>query len=72
MKITIESENDEEKSRFGEGKVFNKVCEFALTGIALEANVLPHHFNLTHGDTFVLFGKLEELKERLRVVHNQE
>lgn len=70
MKITIETENENEREQFGDNKVLHKVCEFALTGIALEAGVLPHHFNLTHGDTFVLFGKLEELQERIRVMHN--
>ena len=70
MKITIEPETDDEKTKFGDTRILTKVCEFALTGIALEADILPHHFNLTHGDTYVLFGKLAELQERIRTIHD--
>jgi len=68
MKITIEPDSD-----FDEDvsvKEYKGVYEFALTGTMLDGGVLPHAFNHTHGNTFVLIGKLEELKERLRRYHD--
>lgn len=65
MKITITPEKGEK----GKKIVYNKVHEFALVATALRGDLIPHPINHTYGDTYVLFGKLEELKERLRKLH---
>jgi len=69
MRIEIHPETKEEKKDF-QKKIYENVYEFALTGSYLEAKVKPSSFNHTQGDTIVLFGKLEELKERLRAFHD--
>lgn len=64
MKITIEPDRKEEEKV--KKAVFDNVVEFALTGTVMQENIMPQPFNKTHGDTFVLIGKLAELSERLR------
>jgi len=64
MKIIIEPDKKEEKDV--QRVVYSGVVEFGLCGTLVEGDILIKPFNRTHGDTFVLIGKLEELKERLR------
>jgi len=66
MKITIEAEVEQEKKNLKKPIIYNKVFEFALIGTATKQDIIPYSVAHTHGDPFVLIGKLEELKERLR------
>lgn len=63
MKITIKLDN-------GDTVVYKDVYEFALTASSLKGKILPGPINHTHGDPFVLVGKLEELKCRMQVKAN--
>lgn len=68
MRIIIEADKKEEKDI--KRTVYNGVVEFALSGTLVEGEIIPKPFNRTHGDTFVLYGKLAELQERLRKLHD--
>ena len=64
MKITIEPDMPEEDEI--QSKTYNNVTEFVLGGTSMEQKVLPRPFSYTHGDKYVLIGKIEEIKERIR------
>ena len=66
MIITIEPSKGEDFDLV----VYKDVSEFALTATSMRGKVLPNPINHTHGDPFVLIGKLEELKERMRAKVN--
>jgi len=74
MKITIEPETDAERESadIEYPRIYRNLCEFAFVGTYLEHDVVPRPIVHTHGDTMVLFGKLAEAQERLRVQHQME
>jgi len=65
MRITIEPETDEEREKFEE-KVFENVYELIVAGSFMQGGILPKPFSHSQGDLYVLMGKIEEVKERLR------
>jgi len=66
MRIEIIPENEKEAKDL-EKKVYENVYEFAMTGSLFKEKVKYEPFNhLYVDDMFVLLGKLEELKERLK------
>lgn len=68
MKIIIVPDSREERKILGKDKLeYLNVFEFALTGRCMRQKLLEGNFSHLHiADKFVLMGKLEELKERLR------
>lgn len=62
MKITIEMDD-------GDTTVFSHVAEFALVATDIPTVSCPVAVNISHGNSFVLVGRLEEMKERLRQHH---
>lgn len=62
MRITIEKDD-------GDKTVFEHVTEFTLVGTDMQGKVMPTPINVSYGNSFVLIGKLEEMKERLRQYH---
>jgi len=66
MKIVITPEKEE---KFEE-VVYTNIFEFALTATRLRGDIIPDPINHTDGNPFILIGKLEELKERLRAFIN--
>ena len=67
MKITISPETEDEQ-KYGE-VVFENVFEYGLVGSLMASKVVPQDFNRSHGDTYKIYGRLEELQERLRKHH---
>lgn len=65
MRIEITPENESEKKEFKKA-IYENVYEFALTGTRLASKVKPTPIVHTHGNNFVLLGKLAEIKERIR------
>lgn len=64
MKIIIEPDVKGEK---GEKRVFTNVFEFAIVGTFVDKGIRRCSFSDCYiEDRFVLIGKLEEIKERIR------
>lgn len=69
MKITIETDNDEEKKQLSNPIIFEKVIEFGIVGEYIKGGLYPSPFSHVHinpKDTIPLREKLFGLIERLR------
>ena len=62
MKIIIKPENENEPKE----TIYDNVCEFAICGYRMRGDIIYDSINHSHGDKYILIGKLEELKERLK------
>lgn len=66
MKITIEPETKEEKNQFSEKRVYVGVFEFGITGRFTSMGFEKTFSHLHVADKYILYGKLMELRERLK------
>lgn len=67
MKITIEPDDGDDFKK----EVYENVFEFAIVGTSMTEKIIPQNIIRSHGNKYILIGKMAELKERLRNVVDQ-